>query len=156
MPAPTSTDERTNRTSRRQSLSVALLAWAVACGGGTPPPGLDSRTPIALPPEAEQAIRAEMRTMLASLAGILAAPGADSAAVRSAARQAGTGAAADTALEHLLPEPFLQLGLATHVAFDSLATAPPAALAADSIRARLGGILGRCVACHSQYRITAR
>lgn len=97
-----------------------------------------------------------MRAMLASLAAILAATGADSSAVRSAARQAGTSAAADTALEHLLPEPFIEQGLATHAAFDSLASAPPAALAADSIRERLGRILGRCVACHSQYRITAR
>ena len=145
-----------NRSRGSRSLGFALLAGVVACGRGTPPPELDSRTPVPLPPEAVHAVRAEMQTMLASLATILAARGGDSTAVRSAARQAGTGAAADTALEHLLPEPFLEQGMATHAAFDSLAAAPPAALAADSIRERLGRILGRCVACHSQYRITAR
>jgi hypothetical protein len=62
--------------------------------------------------------------------------------------------AADPALERLLPETFLRLGMATHLAFDSLAAGAPAG-SEPAIR-RLAGISATCVACHAQFRLQVK
>lgn len=62
-------------------------------------------------------------------------------------------AAADTALDSLPLEAFLQLGVTTHTGFDSLAVAAGAKVPTDSVLARLSRITSNCVACHAQYRI---
>jgi hypothetical protein len=92
--------------------------------------------------------------MLGSIHSMLAAvPARDTAVMRQAAIASGMAAAADTALEHLLPEAFLQLGMATHMQFDSLGAAISAGLNADSAIARLGPITANCVSCHQTYRL---
>ena len=117
--------------------------------------GTDGRTPVVVPPEARDAILAEMRQMLGAVQGVLAgAIVPDTAAVRMAAAKAGLVMAADPALEQILPETFLQYGMATHRAFDSLAAhavdGPGASLTA------LAGITGTCVTCHATYRLESR
>lgn len=143
----------------RRSLlpTAALLAPALLLGCGprpAPTSSTDARTPLTLAPEAQDAVLAEMRAMLGSLNGILTglATG-DTAAMVRAATASGLAAAADPALEKVLPEQFLQLGMATHRQFDSLATLIGAGLARDSVLARLGRLTGTCVSCHATYRL---
>ena len=137
--------------------SILLLA---SCGERPPAEetgGADGRQAIEVPVEARDAIRLEMRTMLGSLHTLLAAaPRGDTAAMREAASRSGVAPSADMALERLLPEEFLKLGMNTHRQFDELAAAIPAGLPADSLQARLGRITANCVACHDAYRLTTR
>ena len=140
----------------RLTSAACVLAVVAACRAPAPTPeaSTDTRTPLALPTEAADAVRAEMRAMLGSIHELLTAlPTRDSAAMRRAAAASGMAAAADTALEHLLPEDFLTLGTATHQQFDSLGRAVAGGLAPDSVVARLATITTNCVSCHKLYRI---
>jgi cytochrome c556 len=139
---------RQEKTMREVSrIGVALALLCTGCG--------ERRQDAELP--SADAIRAEMRTMLGSLNGLLeAAARGDTVAMREAATRSGLANAADPALEKLLPEEFLTLGMGTHRQFDELAAALKRGLPADSVFSRLGGITASCVACHSAYRLTAR
>jgi hypothetical protein len=135
-------------------LGAFILAVAIACRPQPAETSADARTPLALPVEASDAVRAEMRTMLGSIHGVLTAlPGRDTAAMRAAAAASGMAAAADTALEHLLPEEFLTLGTATHQQFDSLGVAIGGGMRTDSVVARLGALMANCVSCHTKFRL---
>jgi cytochrome c556 len=115
----------------------------------------DGRTSLRVPAEAREAVLAEMRVMLGSVHGVLeGANRADTAAVRRAAMASGMATAADPALESLLPEEFLHLGMATHAAFDSFARNSQAG--PEDVRRRLAGITASCVACHATYRLDAK
>lgn len=115
----------------------------------------DGRAAIALPLEARDAVLLEMRTMLASVQGVLdGAARWDTAAIRAAAATSGVVMAADPALEEILPRPFLQMGMATHAAFDTLAMKAPSGPGAAIDR--LARITATCVSCHSTYRIEVR
>jgi hypothetical protein len=95
--------------------------------------------------------------MLASLHHILRAGlVGDTAAMREAATRSGLATAADPALEKLLPEGFLELGVDTHQEFDDLASALATGLPRDSITGRLVRITGNCVSCHASYGLELR
>lgn len=140
----------------RRSWCGLVIVLATACGRQQPAPdapGSDGRQRLDVPVEAQEAIRTEMRTMLASLNELLAAGArGDTAAMRAAATRSGVAAAADSALEELLPREFLELGVGTHRQFDELGAALP--LPADSVLARLGRLTANCVACHATYRLS--
>jgi len=115
----------------------------------------DGRIAVPLPLEARDAVLAEMRLMLNSVQGVLAgAAQSDTAAIQRAAAASGLVMAADPALEQVLPEGFLQYGMATHRAFDSLAANASAGPAA-AIEG-LAAITGTCVTCHAAYRLEVR
>lgn len=134
--------------------AYATVALLLACRSQSAATSTDTRTPIALPADAAEAVRSEMRTMLGSLHTLLASvPTGDTATMRRAARASGMSAAADTALEHLLPETFFTIGTGTHMQFDSLATALAAGLPRDSVIGRLGRLTSNCVSCHATYRL---
>lgn len=117
----------------------------------------DTRQALALPVDAQDAVRAEMNGMLTSLNRILAAlPHQDTATIRQAAIASGIATAADPALETLLPEQFLAWGMQTHQGFDSLAASISTDYTADSVVVRLGAITQMCVTCHATYRLAAR
>lgn len=119
--------------------------------------GVDGRQRLDLPGEAQEAIRLEMRTMLGSLNDLLAAGArGDTAGMRAAAARSGLATAVDPALERLLPEDFLQLGMGTHRQFDELGAALQRGIPADSLLARLGRLTSGCVACHARYRLVSR
>jgi len=127
----------------------------VGCAGGREAASLDSRTPVQLTAEQRNAVLVEMRTMLASVSGVVGATArSDSAGIRSAALASGTAAAADPALEKLLPEAWLQMATRTHAGFDSLAAA--AAKGCDTVVARLAALSTNCVSCHAMYRLATR
>jgi hypothetical protein len=95
-----------------------------------------------------------MRTMLTSLHQIhLGLATHDTALVHRAARASGLAAAADPALEPLLPAEFLRLGVATHSQFDSLAVAIKSGVPADTLLDRLPRLTSNCVQCHATYRL---
>jgi cytochrome c556 len=132
---------------------LAALAAGAACAGPAPAPSADPRTAVALPEEANLAVRTEMRAMLGALSGVLSGIAQyDTAAVRAAAHTAGMGEAADPALERLLPERWMELATAVHQGFDRVAEAA-AAGASDTVAARLAAVLNNCVACHATYRL---
>ena len=137
-----------------------LMMLALGCGDRPRAPaqsGADRREVTRVPLEARDAVRAEMRTMLGSLHDILngSAVG-DTLAMQAAAKRSGLGTAADPALEQLLPEGFLRLGLSTHQQFDDLAAALATGIPRDSVVARLTRITANCVSCHASYRLELR
>jgi cytochrome c556 len=144
-------------TSSRTVL-IVITALVLSCKGGTPPaPAANGRQPIVLPAEAQDAVRAEMNTMLASLSQILVAlPRQDTATIRQAAAASGLATAADPALEKLLPEQFLIWGMQAHQGFDELNASIAAGHPLDTVLVQLGAITRTCVACHATYRLATR
>ena len=117
----------------------------------------DARTAVIVPAAARTAVLLEMRTMLGSVNGILLAQAqGDSAGIRVAALASGKAAAADSALEDVLPVAWLQLALCSHRQFASRAAAASRPHAADSVIARLARLTGNCVGCHAAYRLDTR
>jgi cytochrome c556 len=121
----------------------------------------DPRTPVALPADGQQAVLHEMRQMLGAIGGALsAAARADTGAVIAALAPAGSAAAADPALEALLPTTWKELAERTHGGFDSLTVAVRRARTGmglkDTVLVGVARISGSCTACHEAFRITLR
>lgn len=145
-------------SSRPRTVLIAVSGLLIACKETTPPAAdATGRQPIVLPAEAQDAVRAEMNTMLASLNQILSAlPHRDTATIRQAAAASGLATAADPALEKLLPEQFMTWGTQTHRGFDGVAASVSAGQTLDSVVVQLGPITQTCVACHATYRLAGR
>ena len=155
---------------RAVRLTVALTALlaSVACDSAPktaqnagPPTAGDPRTPVALPAEGQQAVLREMRQMLGAIGGALsAAARGDTGAVMAALAPARSAAAADPALEALLPMTWKELAERTHGGFDSLTAAVRSAQAGlglkDTVLVGVARIIGSCTACHETFRITVR
>lgn len=121
----------------------------------------DARTAVALPADGQQAVLHEMRQMLGAMGGAMtAAAQGDTTALLAAIAPAGTAAAADPALEALLPQQWKELAEKTHGAFDSLAVAVRQARGTqalkDTVLVRLSRVSGSCTSCHETYRVTVR
>jgi cytochrome c556 len=139
----------------RAALAVALLSCAVSSGAA------DGEIAICASDETRAAVRAEMRQLLEAVHGIHAALAERDFDVL-AERAAAVGSGMRGQVEHGngqghppgLPHEFVKLGLATHAAFDELAT-----LAREGGRPRellpaLSGVTAHCVGCHARYRLT--
>ena len=157
----------TRRVLIAAGLTVTALVGMMACRAGdqessrsTAPASLDPRTPVPLPPEGQQEVLREMRAMLGAMAGAMAAAASrDTAALFAALAPAGTAAAADPALEALLPPAWRELAERTHGGFDSLTAAVRRSRGdglPDTVLTRLGQLTGGCTACHDAFRITLR
>ena len=121
----------------------------------------DQRTPVALPPDAQQAVLREMRQMLGAIGGALsAAARGDTGAVIAALVPAGSAAAADPAIEAMLPPTWKELAERTHGGFDSLTAAvrrTRTVLALkDTVLVGVARVSGSCTACHQTFRVTVR
>lgn len=120
---------------------------------------LDDRTPIQVDAATRFAVLTEMRTMLNAVQGIVggAAQG-DTAAMRAAAMSAGVAAASEAseAVAAQLGPDFVQLGMRTHVSFDSLATDVAKGKSRDAVLGRLATVMGNCVGCHNQFRLAVQ
>lgn len=154
------------RTSRFSFALIFTSAALIGCKEASKAPvaavaDTDPRTAVPLPPEAQQAVLHEMRQMLGSIGGAMsAAAKGDSTALQAALAPAGSAAAADPAIEALLPAQWKELAERTHGGFDSLAIAArgapnPAALK-DTVLVRLAQISGSCTSCHETYRVTVK
>jgi cytochrome c556 len=147
--------------------SAALFA-ALGCKGGQHEPpavtvaeSIDPRTAVALPAEAQQAVLREMRQMLGAVGGAMAAAAkGDTTALLAAIVPAGSAAAADPAIETLLPQAWKELAERTHGGFDSLAIAVSRTHGTqalkDTVLVRLARLNGSCTACHDTFRVVVR
>ncbi|MDE2484741.1 MAG: hypothetical protein KGL32_05765 [candidate division NC10 bacterium] len=119
-------------------------------------PSTDTRQRLVLAPAQRDKILAEMRLMLVSVGGIVQGVAADDLpAAEQAARASGMAVAADVdpQIEKLLPQPFLKLGMQTHMGFDMLADQMKAGGDQADILRGLAKLTGNCVACHAVYRL---
>lgn len=148
-------------------LLLAALLASIACRprtGESPAAGaqasIDHRTPVALPPEGQQAVLREMRLMLEAMGGTMAgAVRDDTVALLAALLPAGSAAAADPALEASLPPAWRDLAERTHGGFDSLAAVVRRLRGEplrDTVLVRLAQLSANCTACHETFRITLR
>ena len=161
-------DYASHRRSSRIALALTALPLSLACNSApkaadtvASPTTKDSRTPVALPADGQQAVLREMRQMLGAIGGALsAAARADTGAVLAALSPAGSAAAADPALEALLPTTWKELAERTHGGFDSLSGAVRRARTGpalkDTVLVGVARISGSCTACHEAFRITVR
>lgn len=152
----------------RVAVALTALVASLACDStpkaaenAAPPTTQDQRTPVALPADGQQAVLREMRQMLAAIGGALsAAARADTGAVIAALAPAGSAAAADPAIEALLPATWKDLAERTHGGFDSLTAAvrraPTGPGLKDTVLVGIARISGSCTACHEAFRITLR
>jgi hypothetical protein len=142
----------------QRGAALALLVALVLAGAASadaPSASADARQRLTLPPAGRDKVLAEMRSMLGSIGGIVAALAAkDPVAAEKAARASGMGAAADVdpAVKSSLPREFLQLGMGTHRAFDALADRIKSGAATEDVLRELAGVTGNCVTCHAAYR----
>jgi len=115
----------------------------------------DPRTAVELPADGQQAV------LRAAIGGALsAAAREDTSAVLAALAPAGSAAAADPAIEALLPGPWKELAERTHGGFDSLTAAvrraPTGSGLKDTVLVGIARVSGSCTACHEAFRITVR
>jgi len=152
----------------RVTAVLATLLTSLACDStqkaakdAAPPTTRDPRTAVVLPADGQQAVLREMRQMLAAIGGALsAAAREDTSAVIAALAPAGSAAAADPAIEALLPAPWKELAERTHGGFDSLTAAvrrtPAGSGLKDTVLVGIARVSGSCTACHEAFRITSR
>jgi hypothetical protein len=131
-------------------ISIALL--------GTAPSGFsddtDPRVSLGLTDAERIEFLAEMRQMLASIQGIVAAIGIeDRDAIAAAARLSGNRMARATPAEvrAKLPQSFKALGGPTHLLFEEIALRADTDDMAD-LAVLTGNTLEQCLACHAQFR----
>lgn len=138
--------ERTNAKSDQTQLAVRAM----------PDTDADKRTALEVDAVTRVAVLTEMRTMLKAVQGIVAgAATGDTSAIRAAALKGGMKAASETnpAVQQQLPGDFLLIGMRTHAAFDILAA--DVVQGKDVMLQRLATIMGNCVGCHEQWRLTS-
>ena len=158
---------------RRVAFAAILITAATGCGGkqdtsaargtgeagpsaSTTAPDPDVRTVILLPAQGRHMVLTEMRGMLNSVQGYIAAASrGDTTGMRAAAQASGVAAARDLdpAMEQRLPAEFVRLGMSTHVAWDSLAADVGRGVPTGQALGRLGAVMSNCATCHAQYRI---
>jgi hypothetical protein len=154
--------------SARVTIGLTGLLASLACDSSpkaaenaVSSPSKDPRTPVALPADGQQAVLREMRQMLGAIGGALsAAAREDTGAAIAALAPAGSAAAADPALEALLPTTWKELAERTHGGFDSLTAAVRRARTGtglkDTVLVGVARISGSCTACHEAFRVTLR
>lgn len=149
----------TTRTLAWLALALWVITLAVAAFyfvRGQTLTSADGRQAVVLPPASRDRVLSEMRTMLASVQGVLTGLAEnDMKGVAQAARASGMAAAVDMSpqLMAALPLEFKQLGMGVHRSFDKLAAAAEAGASRNEILSRLGTQLSFCVACHASYRL---
>ena len=152
---------------RRMTALAALVAVFGCRGERREPPAVtagvvtDPRTAVVLPADGQQAVLREMRQMLGAMGGAMAAATkGDTAALLAALAPALSAAAADPAIEALLPVAWKELAERTHGGFDSLAVAvrqtPGRQALKDTVLVRLAQVSASCTACHETFRVTVR
>lgn len=161
-----------------KGIAIGLLIAAALCAGCAPAAdetgdtaqttvsaargevaAIDDRVPISVDAATRFAVLTEMRTMLNAVQGIVGgAARGDTAAMRTAATSAGLAAASEAGagVAAQLGPDFVQLGMRTHASFDSLATDVAHGKSRDVVLSRLSTVMGNCVGCHNQFRLTVQ
>lgn len=135
---------------------IILGSWAALFAAELHESSTDTRQQLVIPPVRRDQILAEMRIMLGSVSGIVQGLASDDLPVaEKAARASGMAHAADVdpQIQKLLPQPFLELGMQTHMGFDRLADQIKAGDSRTDIIRGLAKLTGNCIACHAMYRL---
>lgn len=138
--------------------AIAVMAYVFLIAGKTTVTAEDPRRAIVLDPPERALVLTEMRGFLTAVQRITdAAVRNDAAAIAAAAKPMGMAAAGDVppTLAAKLPLEFKQLGHSVHQDFDRIALDAEAMGDARHSLTQLGETLGKCVACHAMYQITA-
>jgi cytochrome c556 len=141
-------------------MKTLLPLWlAVACtvssAGAAPVPSVDNRIDLGLTADERTEFLAEMRTMLASIQGILQGIGEnDRERIAEAARQSGNRMARATpeTVRAKLPQSFRDLGGPTHMLFEELAVRAETD-DMDTLAGAAAVIMNQCLACHALFRV---
>jgi cytochrome c556 len=118
---------------------------------------VDESTPITVDAATRQAVQLEMRTMLRAVQGIVVGVASwDTVAIRVSASSAGLAAAseAEPDVQAQLGSDFVQVGMRTHLTFDSLAH--DVGKSRDAVLMRLATVMGNCVGCHDKWRLVVQ
>lgn len=134
-----------------------LLAMTLACttshADGVRP--ADARTNLNLTPEERAVFLADMRSMLASIQGIMQGVGeSDRERIAAAARQSGNRMARATpaSIRAKLPQAFRDIGGPTHLMFEELAVRAETD-DMDSLNRDTAKLMNQCMACHATFRV---
>ena len=116
----------------------------------------DDREAVVLAPAERVLILTEMRGFLQALQQMTdALSREDFTAAAQAARKVGRAAqqGVPSGLKQKLPKPFMQLGGATHAAFDQWALDAESMEDVSLSLRQMGRLMNNCVACHARYRL---
>jgi hypothetical protein len=133
--------------------AMGLNTWAADTSA--PTSGADTRTNLSFTDGEQAVFLAEMRSMLASVQGIMQGMGeSDRDAIARFARASGNRMARATpgSIRAKLPPAFSQIGEPTHMMFEELAVRADSD-DMDMLARHLGGILQQCMACHAAFRV---
>ena len=139
---------------KRGLMPVALAALAASSAVYAE----DARTPIVLSNDEKSMVITEMRAFLDALRKMNEALAEENfAAAAQAARKVGRAAQQQVPpeLKKKLPRAFMQLGGATHAAFDQWAMDAETMEDVSLSLKQMGRLMGNCVACHARYRLEA-
>ncbi|MBI5462796.1 MAG: cytochrome c [Gammaproteobacteria bacterium] len=120
--------------------------------------GTDGRAEIALTAADRDIVLAEMRAILGAVQGMTTALTQDDLKlVAQQARSVGLSAMGQVppSLMQALPLEFKTLGREMHTEFDQIALDAEQMGDREHALQQLGAMLGKCVACHATYRLTA-
>lgn len=132
-------------------LLAAAVAWVFLRSYSAP--AADGRQEIRLTEAEREFVLTQMRTMLATVKGVVNGMAAgDNRLVAAAARTSGAGMMQQPTLRLKLPDGFLQLAQQTHGGFDRIAQAAEAGASEHEVVRLLNGQLTSCVSCHAAYR----
>ena len=117
---------------------------------------IDKREVLVLTPMQREHVLGEMRALLTGIQNILGALAEDDMkAVADIARPLGSSMAgkAEDHLKGVLPKHFMQLGMAAHQDFDSIATLAESGADSKAVLSELNRSMNKCQACHGRYQI---
>jgi cytochrome c556 len=134
-----------------------LLAMTLACttshADGVRP--ADARINLNLTPEERAVFLADMRSMLASIQGVMQGIGeSDRERIAAAARQSGNRMARATpaSIRAKTPQAFRDIGGPTHMLFEELAVRAQTD-DMDSLTRDTANLMNQCMACHATFRV---
>lgn len=117
---------------------------------------IDKREVLVLTPMQREHVLGEMRALLSGVQNILGALAEDDMnAVADIARPLGRSMAgkAEDHLKGVLPEHFMQLGMAAHEDFDTIAALAESGADSKAVLGALSRSMNKCQACHANYQI---
>jgi len=121
-----------------------------------PVTAVDKREVLVLSPMQREHVLGEMRALLTGVQNILGALAEDDMkAVADIARPLGSNMAGkvEDHLKGVLPKHFMQLGMAAHRDFDSIATLAESGADSKAVLSELNRSMNKCQACHAHYQI---
>lgn len=135
-------------------LAAVVLGVCSVASSGEPPTNMDPRINLGFTPQEQSEFLAEMRTMLASVQGIVQGIGqSDREAIARFARISGNRMARATpaSVRAKLPKAFSELGEPTHMMFEELAVRAETD-DMDMLALHLAQTIKQCMACHATFK----